>query len=357
VSDFPASPENAVPKDQILAWVAAAQPEPWFPSAAPREGVSRDLLDEPLQELRRAGWLEIVDWVPGKGQAYRLTPAGAARLQKPQQSASLPPERHSRTLQALLAPRPAIVSMAILLVCAVWYLYAGWVAQQQGYKIAAYLRGANSQTLLRFGASYWPLVLAGESWRVLTASWIHTGGVHFLANMLSLAVMGPLAEALWGRWRFSLIWIGSGSLAVAVASYTNPGAIVAGASGGIWGLQTAVIVWVIGQRSDLPGDVYRLWLRWLLIVLGWNILISFVPGVGYQGHFAGGLAGLVLGGASGALDRVPYRADAADSFISPASNGPTGTQAPPGLMRGRFPGQSKGPVDVCHCGPRGAGPA
>src|SRR5439155_1014626 len=43
----------------------------------------RDDLDPFLDRLRQGGFIQLTDWVAGKGQGYRLTPAGVQLLERP----------------------------------------------------------------------------------------------------------------------------------------------------------------------------------------------------------------------------------------------------------------------------------
>src|SRR5690242_10652790 len=85
-----AGPRCAPTPEDVLRWVAAGAPEPWFPSAhAKLTGTPRDSLDDPLTELRLADLVKIATWVRGVGQGYVLTPAGQAALGDPSVLAEL----------------------------------------------------------------------------------------------------------------------------------------------------------------------------------------------------------------------------------------------------------------------------
>ena len=45
------------------------------------------------------------------------------------------------------------------------------------------------QTLLKFGANYKPLVLAGEYWRLIASAFLHDGIIHLICNMYALYVI------------------------------------------------------------------------------------------------------------------------------------------------------------------------
>jgi rhomboid protease GluP len=78
--------------------------------------------------------------------------------------------------------------------------------------IAMVVKGApvaqpTSDQLLRFGANFGPLTLAGQWWRLLTAMFVHIGLVHLALNMWCLWQLGLLAEYLYGRKTFLALYV------------------------------------------------------------------------------------------------------------------------------------------------------
>lgn len=308
------SPEVPAPVD-ILRWCAAATPELWFASeGAAAHRVAREALNEPLRLLREAGLVVVADWVQGRGQGYRLTAAGERvaggggpiPLTPPRASESAegdPPgregftayDRGEITRQAFLAPRPAIISPTLLFACAAWFAVGLYVAWDMGVPVASYVQSGDTRVLLRVGALYGPELARGEWWRLLSAGFVHIGAVHLIANLFSLGMIGPVAEGLWGRKRFLVLYVLSGLGAMCAAALVHPNSVTAGASGAIWGLQSAVIVWLLRFRAHLPPTLFSEWLMRMLLVLGVNVAISFAPGVSWEGHFAGGVVGFVGG--------------------------------------------------------------
>ncbi|MDJ1114052.1 rhomboid family intramembrane serine protease [Microbacterium dauci] len=148
--------------------------------------------------------------------------------------------------------------------------------------------GNQTQGWLAFNSA---LLLPGypfEPWRIVTVVLVHSGIFHVALNMLALWALGRSLEPLLGRWRYLTLYVLSavgGSVLVALLA---PGTTVVGASGAVWGLLGAMLI--IGR--NLGVNVIP-----ILVLLGINLVFSFLPGAGvsWQAHIGGGLVGLLLG--------------------------------------------------------------
>ena len=313
----PTTASATLTADTVLLWVAGAGGA-WFPSEfASRAGVARDTLDEPLAELRLAGLVQVAEWVRGAGQGYALTPAGAAAASDPAALARLrnrppandnaPPlpmptlgpvaaEAAGETNETELALRPPIVVPILLLANVAWFLVCAVVGVRWGLTLSRSLSEGHRDVLARFGAVTGTDLLNGEWWRLVTSCFVHVGALHLLGNMFALAMMGPLAELLWGRARLLVIYFVSGLAGSAVAMAIQPHVLLAGASGAIWGIQMSLFAWLFTFRRDLPTDLAGDWFRRLCVVFVLNAGVSFLPGVSWEAHLGGGLAGLATAG-------------------------------------------------------------
>ena len=151
-------------------------------------------------------------------------------------------------------------------------------------------------------------VAHGEYYRLLTSMFIHEppsqGGaffLHILFNMWALFVVGPPLEALLGRVRFVAMYLLTG-LAGSVLVYVlvDPRVPGYGASGAIFGLFGALFV--LGRRL-------RLNIQPIALTIGLNLVLSFsLPGISWQAHIGGLIAGAGLGAAwATRLDRSGRR--------------------------------------------------
>ncbi|MGO9830201.1 MAG: rhomboid family intramembrane serine protease [Myxococcaceae bacterium] len=154
---------------------------------------------------------------------------------------------------------------------------AVFLAQLSGVE-PDFLRGDNL-------ALYGPAVQAGQWWRVLTWVVVHGGPLHILFNMMVVVNLGFAVERLLGTPRMvavSLVTaLGSAALVLAFA-FRLP---TVGASGVILGWAGALLP-VVNRQG-------RQSLAWLLVQVA---VISLLPGVSWQGHLGGFLAGLACGG-------------------------------------------------------------
>jgi len=152
---------------------------------------------------------------------------------------------------------------------------AVFVAQLLGLQIFAW----------QHWALFGPRVQAGQWWRVLTTVVVHGGPLHIFFNMMVVVNLGFAVERLLGTPRMAAVSLVSalGAAAMVLAfGFRQP---TVGASGVILGWAGALLP-VVNQRG-------RQSLAWLLIQV---VVISLLPGVSWQGHLGGFLAGLACGG-------------------------------------------------------------
>jgi membrane associated rhomboid family serine protease len=146
-----------------------------------------------------------------------------------------------------------------------------------------------------------PAVQDGEYWRLLTVTLVHDTRtpLHLLMNMYALWIVGPLAEALYGRALFLAMYLLAG-LGGSIASYLvfpNPSV---GASGAIFGLFGLVFAATFFHKPLLRAQA-----RAITSQIGILIVINLVIGFGI-GSFAAidnaaHVGGLLVGGWLGLL--------------------------------------------------------
>src|SRR5947207_6190696 len=127
----------------------------------------------------------------------------------------------------------------------------------------------------------------GEWWRLVTAAFLHYGPFHLAINMYSLFFAGTLLEHVIGRWRFLLLYVGSGIAGSAGAILLSPNSVTVGASGAIFGILGALFV--LERRGNITtgGQIAG------LIVI--NLIFTFaVANISVGGHIGGLIGGVIL---------------------------------------------------------------
>ncbi|MCE9561917.1 MAG: rhomboid family intramembrane serine protease [Planctomycetes bacterium] len=316
------SPHPKLTPDTILKWIAAAGDQPWFPSRhAETTGTSRTELDEPLGQLRLADLVRVATWIRGVGQGYVLTPEGVALVASgsgfpstvvdPQpksaavsleESTPKPTSEEQATRHFGLNRRTPVFVPMMLMANVCWFGVGAVAAMRGGHPIGEYLgQGQPRELLHHIGAIKGNDLLHGEWWRLLSSCFVHFGLVHLLANMFALAMMGSLAELLWGRWRLTTIYLISGLAGSCLAMANKPEGMLAGASGAIWGILASLLAWLMWFRHDLPPDVRAEWARRLWLAFLLNAGVSFLPNISWEAHLGGCIAGFLVSWALNAL--------------------------------------------------------
>lgn len=284
------SPDSA----EVLRRVGESAPALWFLSDVPAD--RRDAVRVVVWDLCRTGQLEVGDWVAGRGQGFRRTRTATADPPEPLDD----PEAVRRPL---LSPRPSVITPLLVVVHVVWYIVGGFAAAQT-HAVSDYLKGTNhpivDPILLRSGGVSAPTLLAGEWWRLFTSGFAHVGLFHLFGNVVILALLGSMAEAVWGRWRFLLLYLTAGLAAAVTTMALHPlhggrdVEVYGSASGGLWGVTAAVLAWMARNLNVAPPQAAADCLRRVVVVGVMNLVVSFAQGVSVSGLVGGAAGGLAV---------------------------------------------------------------
>ena len=153
------------------------------------------------------------------------------------------------------------------------------------------------QVLIDAGMKVNRLVAEGELWRLFTAMFIHIGlrpiPMHLLVNLYALIAIGPMVEGYFGHWRFLAIYL-LGGLLGSIASYAFAIPNSAGASGAIFAMVGAVIIYFTKYRNNF-GQRGRSILQNMLVVAGLNLIFGLsVEGIDNWGHIGGLIGGAIV---------------------------------------------------------------
>ena len=173
--------------------------------------------------------------------------------------------------------------------------------------VGAGLWHSSSTVQMAWGANFGPATKDGEWWRLGTAMFLHFGVVHLAMNMLALWDGGRLVERIFGPARFAAIYFSSG-LTGNLLSLIVQGdrAVSGGASGAIFGIYGAFLVYLLHERRHLhPGDFK--WMFWGAAAFsGITLTLGFLmPGIDNAAH----VGGLVTGATAGFALLKPFASD------------------------------------------------
>jgi membrane associated rhomboid family serine protease len=199
------------------------------------------------------------------------------------------------------------VTVGLMAAIAVIHLLGGYVDWTRGYTpLLGIVGGARStEVLVAFGGRVSESVADGAWWRLVSCIFLHGDLMHLVFNLVALLILGRICEAIYGPARFLGLFLFSG-ICGSLLSHAGGNALAVGASGSVFGLMGAAIVWGLWHRAALPLALTRLTgrglLPWALLNLGLGLAI---PRIDNLGHLGGLLGGLLVG----ALLRDRVRAD------------------------------------------------
>ena len=153
----------------------------------------------------------------------------------------------------------------------------------------------NESMLLGFGVKDNLLIDQGEFWRWVTPVFLHLGPLHIFFNSYAIWIVGPQVEKLYGSARFTIVYILAGIAGVAGSYFYHPYNRSAGASGAIFGLFGALLVFGLKYRRSIPPMFQRAVGKGVFPVIAINLFIGYmIPGIDNSAHVGGLIAGALL---------------------------------------------------------------
>lgn len=145
--------------------------------------------------------------------------------------------------------------------------------------------------LIKLGAKVNILINNGEVWRFLTAIFLHGGIIHLGFNMIALKLIGVQVEKIYGWKRYCYIYFLSGLGGTVLSYIFQANTISVGASGAIFGLLGAMLVFGFKQRKNI-GKEYMIN---IIQVIAINIILGLsIAGIDNYGHIGGLITGVII---------------------------------------------------------------
>ncbi len=146
----------------------------------------------------------------------------------------------------------------------------------------------SGRALYTLGMTSGPVVLKfGHWWTLLTSIYLHGNLLHIIFNVLWIRQLGPNVEAAYGPARFFVIFTVSGAAGFLLSDVVS-GAWTIGASGSVFGLLAALIVYGRRLGGSVGQVLSRKVLQWAVILFAFGFFMSGVNNLAHLGGFAGG---------------------------------------------------------------------
>ena len=248
--------------------------------------------------------------IVGAGETQCAVCGASTATQPVTHTGTRPPDRETIRFARAVLNRPYKFTI-IFIIANLFVFLLMWEASGTSFRILE--GGFPNGILVMFGAKLNYLIDSPNNqwWRFITPMFVHLDGLHLVMNMVSLLIIGPFVEKLYGSAKFVVFYVITGIVGE-VGSYlaVQPalargvfGSFIfkagdgpsAGASGALFGLVGVLFVFGIKYRRELPEGFKRVFGTGLLPIIFINLFIGFV-GRSYIGN-AAHLAGLFSGAA------------------------------------------------------------
>ncbi|WP_323711066.1 rhomboid family intramembrane serine protease [Mammaliicoccus lentus] len=145
-------------------------------------------------------------------------------------------------------------------------------------------------SLIDYGGLVHFNVVHGEWYRLFTSMFLHADITHLLMNMFSLIVFGKLIEGAIGSIKMGTIYLISGLFAGIVSLSIDTTSISIGASGAIFGLIGAFIVYLFTKSNINKQFVLQTFIGILII----SLFTLFINNVNHFAHLGGFIGGAII---------------------------------------------------------------
>jgi rhomboid protease GluP len=245
------------------------------------------------------------------------TPEAAARLAEQLPSHSDPalftPQDAQREmeekLKALSPGTPmtlALIALNVLAYLALGTKGLGWAA-------------VKPDDLIHWGGNFSPLTMDGQTWRLLSAMFMHAGFTHLAFNMVALYLFGRTVERIHGPLPYLALYLMAGLAGGIATLLTKPAVVGVGASGAIFGLMGLLVAFFLADRSFLSPQSRKSLLINAAVFSGYYLVQGFgKAGIDNAAHMGGLLCGLLTGYVVGTPARLDTSAQGRASRLLPA---------------------------------------
>ena len=216
------------------------------------------------------------------------TKAPATRTKRPEDSDS---SEYVVPLVNLEAPSPLLWVCGIALIMTITFVC-------ETFQIGGYsdikknpMWGPDESTMLQMGAKYGPLILAGDWWRLFSATFLQNGLIFYVVSMVLLFITRNVErEAGW--WRAMFAFMISGTFGYIVSCLFVPEVISCGTTGALCGYIGLMVSDLIAKWRGVSRPALRL--IGLIVLTAILIVLGLTPYVDNFLHIGGLVMGFLL---------------------------------------------------------------
>src|SRR5471032_385595 len=158
------------------------------------------------------------------------------------------------------------------------------------------LLSVDGEVAARWGSNIGPLTVAGQWWRLFTATFIHLGLVHVAFNMFALYQTGRMVERMYGSVHYALLYVFAGLSGSMVSILWHPMINSSGASGAIFGVFGGLLAFILKPGNAVPPAIVNEHRNSTLGFIAFNLFYGFSQnGIDNGAHLGGLLGGVVFG--------------------------------------------------------------
>lgn len=143
------------------------------------------------------------------------------------------------------------------------------------------------RALIALGMTGGGVTFQGQWWTVFTATYLHGSLLHILFNVLWIRQLGPDVGYIYGPARYFIIFTAAGAVGFVLSNLITAHPTI-GASGAIFGLLAALIVYGRSQKGGVSAMMTRQIWQWAILLFVLGFLMQGVNNTAHLGGFIGG---------------------------------------------------------------------
>ena len=148
---------------------------------------------------------------------------------------------------------------------------------------------------IHYGATYNPLIVAGEYWRLVASAFMHLEPMHLIFNAVFIFRFGAIVENIFGKWRMVFI-IFISAITAGLFGFAFSTSFSLGASGVAYGFIGVLVFLGFEMRRTFMPMLKQIIIPILVISTLFSLIVPNIDHFGHLGGFVGGfLAATIVG--------------------------------------------------------------